>query len=320
MANSASTTYRAGVHRLAGATVATTLLLIFVGGVVTNTGSALAVPDWPTTYGYNMFLYPPSMMVGGIFYEHSHRLLGSLVGMLTVALALWIWRAEERVWVRRMAAAAVVGVILQGVLGGMRVLFQAGKIAIVHGCLAQAFLSLMVGLTVATSRWWYDAEAVSDADEALALRNRAFFAAASFYLQIVAGSLVTHTGGRLDLHLLIGGVATISALLVAARAVANTSPTGGLHRLSYFLLGLLSLQLVLGFGAMLVRFAEPGEQFPIAVALALPTLHRVTGACLVATAMALAWRVARATRFGAEADHSITPSLTTTESRAGVAA
>src|SRR5260370_34007600 len=88
-------------HRLALVTAAATMLLIFVGGLVTNTGSALAVPDWPTTFGYNMFLYPWSQMVGGIFYEHSHRLLGSLVGALTIALAVSLWMTETREWMCR---------------------------------------------------------------------------------------------------------------------------------------------------------------------------------------------------------------------------
>src|ERR1700692_4574300 len=85
-------------HRLPVVTAGATLLLIFVGGVVTNTGSALAVPDWPTTFGYNMFLFPWSRMIGGIFYEHAHRLIGSGVGLLTIALAITLWLAEPRAW------------------------------------------------------------------------------------------------------------------------------------------------------------------------------------------------------------------------------
>src|SRR5713101_4422224 len=108
-------------HRLAVVTAAATLLLIFVGGLVTNTGSALAVPDWPTTFGYNMFLYPWSRMAGGIFYEHSHRLIGSAVGLLTIALAVWLWVTETRRWVRGLGLLAVAAVIAQGVLGGLRV-------------------------------------------------------------------------------------------------------------------------------------------------------------------------------------------------------
>src|SRR5574337_643879 len=98
-------------HRLAVVSAATTLLLIFVGGLVTNTGSALAVPDWPTTFGYNMFLYPWSKMVGGIFFEHSHRLLGSAVGMLTIALLITTWLGEPRRWVRMLTLVALGGVV-----------------------------------------------------------------------------------------------------------------------------------------------------------------------------------------------------------------
>jgi len=87
-------------HRLALALCAATFVLILIGGLVTNTGAALAVPDWPTTFGYNMFLFPWSKMVGGILYEHSHRLLGAAVGILTVALGVTLWLSERRRWLR----------------------------------------------------------------------------------------------------------------------------------------------------------------------------------------------------------------------------
>src|SRR5690349_21764347 len=113
--------YRPLPFVLAALVATITLLLILMGGLVTNTGSALAVPDWPTTFGHNMFLFPWDKMVGGIFYEHTHRLLGSLVGLLTLLLAAVLWRADRRRWVRSLGIAAVVAVIVQGVLGGMRV-------------------------------------------------------------------------------------------------------------------------------------------------------------------------------------------------------
>src|SRR2546427_8988228 len=98
-------------HRLALLTTVATFPLLFVGGLVTNTGSALAVPDWPTTFGYNMFLYPWSRMVGGIFYEHTHRLLGSAVGLLTITLAVCLWFTETRRWMRLLGIVAVAAVI-----------------------------------------------------------------------------------------------------------------------------------------------------------------------------------------------------------------
>ena len=140
-------------HRLALVTAASTLMLIFVGGLVTNTGAGLAVPDWPTTFGYNMFLYPWSQMVGGVFYEHSHRLIGSIVGLLTMALALVLWLKESGRLARWLGAAAVGAVVIQGVLGGLRViLVSAGsELALIHGLLAQAFFALTVTLVVCTS-------------------------------------------------------------------------------------------------------------------------------------------------------------------------
>src|SRR5438034_9800525 len=112
-----------GLHRFALLTACSTALLIFVGGLVTSTGSGLSVPDWPTSYGWNMFTFPVSKWVGGIRYEHSHRLIASTVGFLTIIMAGWTWKVEPRRWVRRLAFAALGAVILQGLLGGLTVLF-----------------------------------------------------------------------------------------------------------------------------------------------------------------------------------------------------
>src|SRR5262245_1879863 len=111
------------LHRYTRLLVAATLLLLVAGGMVTSTGSGLAVPDWPTTYGQNMFSFPLGKMVGGIFYEHGHRLIASTVGLLTIGLVVWLWRVEPRRWVRRLGLAALAAVILQGVLGGITVLY-----------------------------------------------------------------------------------------------------------------------------------------------------------------------------------------------------
>src|SRR5437899_10355218 len=112
-----------GLHRFALFTAICTAFLIFVGGLVTSTESGLSVPDWPTTYGWNMFAFPFSKWVGGIFFEHSHRLVASFVGFLTVVLTFWTWFGERRSWVRWVAVAALAAAILQGVLGGLTFLF-----------------------------------------------------------------------------------------------------------------------------------------------------------------------------------------------------
>jgi len=142
------------LHRFAWFTTIATLLLICSGGMVTSKGVGLAVPDWPTTFGYNMFLFPVSKWVGGIFFEHTHRLIASTVGFLTIILAVWIWRSDQRRWMRNVGFAALGAVILQGVLGGLRVTMLKDEIGIFHALLAQAFLGILVVITLATSRLW----------------------------------------------------------------------------------------------------------------------------------------------------------------------
>ncbi len=135
-------------------TAAATLFLVCSGGMVTSKGAGLAVPDWPTTFGYNMFLFPVSQWVGGIFFEHTHRLIASTVGFLTIILALWIWRADSRRWMRALGWIALGAVVLQGILGGLRVTMLKDEIGIFHACLAQAFLGLLVFIGLATSNFW----------------------------------------------------------------------------------------------------------------------------------------------------------------------
>lgn len=122
--------------------------------MVTSRNVGLAVPDWPTTFGYNMFLFPFSKWVGGILFEHTHRLMGSLVGFLTIILAVWLWRGDERRWVRSLGVIALLAVVLQGVLGGLRVTTMKDQIGIFHACVAQAFLGLLVFIALVTTKFW----------------------------------------------------------------------------------------------------------------------------------------------------------------------
>jgi heme a synthase len=142
------------LNRFAWLTCLATLLLICSGGMVTSKNVGLAVPDWPTTFGYNMFLFPVSKWVGGILFEHTHRLMGSLVGFLTIILAVWLWLRDGRRWVRTLGVVAVVGVILQGILGGLRVTMMKDQIGIFHACVAQAFLGLLVFIALVTTKFW----------------------------------------------------------------------------------------------------------------------------------------------------------------------
>src|SRR5436853_228007 len=142
---------------------ASTALLIFAGGLVTSTGSGLSVPDWPNTYGWFMWAFPMSKMVGGIFYEHLHRLVASTVGFLIVVLAIWLWKAEPRAWVRQLGYIALGAVVTQGVLGGITVLwYLPDAISIAHASLAQIVFCLTTTIALVTSPGWQRAYGRAD--------------------------------------------------------------------------------------------------------------------------------------------------------------
>ena len=160
--------------------------------MVTSKGVGLAVPDWPTTFGYNMFLFPVSQWVGGIFFEHTHRLIASLVGFLTIILALWIWRADPRPWLRKLGWAALGAVILQGVLGGLRVTMLKDEIGIFHACLAQAFLGMLIVITLATSSLWQRILPARGAESVRTLAGIALTTTLLIYIQLALGATMRH--------------------------------------------------------------------------------------------------------------------------------
>jgi heme a synthase len=284
-------------HRLALGTALATAVLIVFGGLVTNTGAALAVPDWPDTFGHNLFLYPWSGMVGGVFYEHGHRLLGATVGLLTLALAAALWRRGATL--RMLGLVAVLTVVAQGVLGGLRVVLQRDAIALIHGPLAQAFLALVVTLAYLTSP---AARTPMRVRAGGGLRRSALVAVAVTYAQIVLGALVTHAGW-LWLH--VGGAVAVFAVVPVVTARARRTGDAVARPLARALLGLLGLQLVLGIGAYLARFSPiwiPGEQATI---LALPVVHRLVGGLLLAASVVLAVRLNAAPRVFERADRSL---------------
>ena len=172
------------LHRYTKLVVAATVLLIAAGGMVTSTGSGLSVPDWPTTYGWSMFSFPFNKWVGGIFYEHGHRLIASTVGFLTIILAVWTWRVDPRAWVRRLGFAALGAVVLQGLLGGITVLlFLPPAVSIGHAGLAQLFFCITLSLALFTSRGWREAPVLADDPR---LRTVAAATTGLIYVQILS--------------------------------------------------------------------------------------------------------------------------------------
>lgn len=179
------------LHRFATFVAACTVLLLTAGGMVTSTRSGLAVPDWPNTYGHFMFSFPWEKMVGGIFYEHGHRMIASTVGMLTIVLAVWTWRVDPRRWVRWLGVGALAAVILQGLLGGLTVLFLLpAPVSIGHAALAQLFFCLTVSLALFTSRGWREPAVPIPANARL--QQLTIITTALIYAQILLGATMRH--------------------------------------------------------------------------------------------------------------------------------
>jgi len=194
-----------GLHRFALFTACCTAFLIFVGGLVTSTESGLSVPDWPTTYGWNMFAFPVSKWVGGVFYEHSHRLVASFVGFLTLILAFWTWVTEKRQWVRVLAVTALGAVMAQGILGGLTVmLLLPTAISMAHACLAQTFFCLMIAMTLFTSPQWKHGLPVAHAStspaKSISLPALCALTTAAIYIQLMLGALMRHTDSGLAIR------------------------------------------------------------------------------------------------------------------------
>ncbi len=291
------------MHRLAVFVSASTLFLIFVGGLVTSTGSGLAVPDWPLSYGQ---VFPP--MVGGVLYEHGHRMVAAAVGFLTLVLSIWLAAREPRRWVSRLGAAALLAVILQGVLGGITVLFLLPTVvSVAHACLAQAFLCLTVVLAVVTGPHWKAPAAWADhrpsAGTGIGLHALTLATAGAVYIQLILGAVMRHTGAGLaipDFPLAFGrlipplasppvaihfahrlGALAVSVLVVwvAARVLKRHGGEPALVRPVLAMLGLLATQIGLGAATVLSGKAV------------LPTTaHVACGAALLATGILLALR------------------------------
>ena len=194
------------LHRFAKLVVASTVLLILAGSLVTSHDAGLSVPDWPTSYGWNMFTFPPRMWVANILYEHGHRLIASSVGFLTIVLAVWLWMKESRSWLRWFGVAALGAVIAQGLLGGLTVLFfLPPAVSTAHAALAEIFFCMTVAIAVFTSTGWQAASALNDGT----LRRLATTTTVLIYGQILVGATMRHTGAGLaipDFPLMFGHI------------------------------------------------------------------------------------------------------------------
>jgi len=193
MSKSAPNTSNPWLFRFAGLTALVTFLLIGLGGLVTSHGAGMSVPDWPNTYGYNMFAFPISKWVGGIFYEHTHRLLASAVGLLTTILAVWLWLADSRKWMRWLGVVAFLGVIAQGILGGLRVTMHMDSLGVFHATIAQLFFILLCAITLFTSRLWLELAAGKKSSfVSRSLRTLVLGTTVLIFIQLIIAATMRH--------------------------------------------------------------------------------------------------------------------------------
>ena len=274
-------------HRLVLALVGATLCLIFFGGLVTSTHSGLSVPDWPLSYGR---LMPP--MVGGILFEHGHRMAATLVGLLTIATVI-VFRRDPRVWVRRTTWGALGLVIGQGVLGGLTVLLKLPKpVSIAHGTMAQTFFCVTVALAVWTSSSWQKGAAPPLSHSDVPLPHIALLLFLSLYVQLVLGAVVRHTGHAIGFHVVNAGLILLWIGWIFHRLTGAHAEDHTLWRIALGVGAVYFLQASLGL-VTLLSLTVSGWTLRPAVAVLWTTAHVMVGAALLGlsvTLLLLSWR------------------------------
>ena len=312
MTNSPPSTVSPWTHRWAVALACATFPLVWVGGLVTTTDAGMAVPDWPNTYGYNLFLYPWQTWLSGpwdLFIEHGHRLLASSVGMLTIGLLVVLLRNDRRRWMKGLGFAALALVIFQGVLGGLRVLFDERTLALLHGCTGPLFFALTVAMVVFTSRAWMNAVPERNDVAAGNIGRLAVVTAVLAYLQILVGAVLRHVPVdaqpatfmlAVKAHLFLAAILALHVVALAWCVQTRARHFWPLGWLSIALAGLLLVQTGLGAGTWLVKFAVPAwaagwiSTQSVAVQAGgwlqthIITAHVATGSLILGAAVALA--------------------------------
>lgn len=265
-----------------------TFLLIAAGALVTSNDAGLAVPDWPTSFGS---LWRIPRMVGGVKFEHGHRMLAELVGLLTIVLAIWIWRRDERRWMKWLGVASLAVVITQGVLGGLTVLFfLPWWVSSAHATLAQSFFCIVVSIALFASREWLGTEpARLSESNSPSLRSLSLLSVAAILIQLILGAAFRHSGIKLLPHLLIAAVVTALLIWTSSRVLTNHAMPRAVRRPANLLLGLLLLQLCLGLASYLTRVQWGADAAQPQLAMIVSTVSHVTvGALLLATSVVLA--------------------------------
>ncbi len=274
---------------------AATLPLITFGGLVTAFHAGLAVPDWPQSYGYNMFLFPLSMMQKneGNFYEHAHRLMGALVGLTSLALAIYLTMADRRWWIKTLPWVIGVCVAIQAVLGGTRVTERSTALAIAHGVFAQLVFAAMAAQVAVNMRGFRKLRP-PPTEGAAADRTFTLLLTSLLVVQLIVGAFVRHEDAGIFTHITIAALVLLAALTAAARAWGLHADRRPIYRAGLAIVCLVILQICLGIIALLFRSGPKGS--PTTASALLTTAHQANGALLLAVSVVLTvwtWRLLR---------------------------
>ena len=273
------------------------LVLVSWGGVVTSIEAGLVVPDWPSSFGsydpiatgYSDPSNPDAQwwQVGPILAEHGHRLVGALVGLWAIGFALWTLAVDSRRWVRVIAVSSVGLVILQGILGGLRVIWTSMDIAIIHAMGAQLFFSTVVALTLFNSRMWFE-HSIEDSPKIRQLRTLTISTGVAIYLQILFGALLRHLGGGTDLNLVIihavGSIVALSLIITTCGYIREYFRNNSIlnHGAQWMLL-CVGLQVALGVAALIVLLYDSGHGDRSLIQVVLSSSHLVVGTILMSS-------------------------------------
>lgn len=277
--------YNKSLHRYACLMAVLTGGLLTAGALVTSNDAGLSIPDWPLAYGS---MVPP--FVGGIRYEYSHRVFAGCVAILTVLLAVWIWRKDSRSKIRSLGWIAVATVFAQAVLGGMTVLFrQPVAVSAAHACLAQIFFCVVVSIALFTSRWWWDQNQAPIEDTGSPqVRTLAAYTVAATFIQLVLGAVLRHKGSGVYPHL-VGAAVVMAMFFWIAGAIRNRFPSSQAFTRSRILLhSVIGIQVLLGVAAWWSRVATADYPQPMPVMISFTVMHVVTGAITLASTVVVA--------------------------------
>jgi cytochrome c oxidase assembly protein subunit 15 len=290
---SLATPYNRNHHVFAVVTAGATFLLIIAGALVTSNDAGLSVPDWPTTFGS---LTKMPHMVGGVKFEHGHRMVAEFVGVLTIILAIWTWRVERRRWLRLLALAGVGTVIAQGILGGITVLHMLPPaISTAHAALAQTFFCIAVLIALFTGRRWIEEQPRIEFDtRSPSLITLTWLSVFVLYVQLILGAMFRHHGIGWVPHVLHAAVVAFVLSWTAVRALSQFSHVDEVRTPAVTMLSLMIVQLCLGFTAFLTRVAWGHSAVQPELPMVISTVaHVAVGALLLATAVVLAVQVWR---------------------------